>query len=60
VAAIPQPQKIEALAAEGDEYAACGGQLKPRPVLGKMPIHRRLMKADLTRAPAIVPELGLH
>jgi hypothetical protein len=57
---IAQPQQVEALAAQRDKHAALGGQLQRWPVHLQMPVNSGLMKADLRRAPTLLPELRLH
>jgi hypothetical protein len=57
---LTQPQEIKALAAQRNEYATAVRESKIRPVLLKMPVYCGLMKADLTRAPAIMPKLRLQ
>src|SRR6185437_9111705 len=60
MATIAQPQQIEALAAQGDEHAAVIREPHLRPQFLEMPVHRGLMKADLPRAPTIMPKFGLQ
>jgi len=55
-----QPEQIEALAAQRNEYATDAGKSKIRPVLPEIPVYGGLMKTDLARAPAIMPKLGLQ
>ena len=57
---IAQPEQVETLAAQRDKNAAIGGQLQSWPVRLQMPIYSGLMKADLSRAPTLLPELRMH
>jgi hypothetical protein len=60
MAPLAQPQEIEALAAQGNEYAAVDREPEIRPELLEIPVHGGLMKTDLARAPAFMPKLRLQ